>query len=530
MASTHSVFVGSFNAAGGDSAGLTEADAAAWLRTSAGADIVVLGFQEFGAQPAAIFPPPKNNTTRTSYLRALAPEGADAAEEASTQAALDAALGCGGGASSERVRIADIAMGEPPACRAGPQLPPLPPGHDSRDSTPAAPAEQFYGYLRLQVYARRGLAEAHGLLPAQGASESGAVEAFVVPAGSKKTSVRTPGATAEDVVEGRAAADGFQYTDGSPDKGGVAVRLRFGAPDGTRGSGKSLLLVCCHLAGTNKYCMPEAFFERTRLQQLAKLFRVVGDGSSGGGDGGAAGAEAEEGAAASPAAAIESAIVFGDLNFRNEVFREGPRKEKGGDDWAAVSEMLAGEGGAAAGGGTHGAALAAAVGTFRQCDRLSKHLLKAVGGGAGAAAAAAAAAAVGEGCGVGAEGGEGGDGGGDGGIPEPSAADLAPLRGFSDTLAEQVQRTGASGASAHNLHPSFTYKLNEAHPRKFNTKRTPSWPDRVLVRGGSAASGVQLPPLDSLPDDAFEFGVKREVLCSDHEPVFARFTMKLSDS
>ena len=529
MTTTHSVFVGSFNAAGGDSDGLSKAEAAVWLGESEGADIVVLGFQEYGPQPAAVFPPPRNNPNKCEYLRALAPTTEEAAEEAATQAALDAALGSGGGGSSRRVRVADISMGEVPACRAGPTMAmaPLPPGHDVRDSTPAAPAEQFYGFLRLQVYMQRELAEAHGMLPAQGAGASGAVETFIVPDGSKKTSVQAPGATAVDVVEGRAVADGFQYMDGSPDKGGVAVRLRFAAPDGTRGGdgeggkGRSLLLMCCHLAGTNKYCMPEAFFERTRLRQLKKAFAVVGDGS--GEVSAAAGASAGVGAAGG-GAWCEPAVLFGDLNFRNEVYREGPRKAKGGDDWTAVDALLQGEGGAAAGGGTGGAALAAAVATFGQCDRLRKHLDGTTAAGGGATAAAAPAAAVAP---VAAAGGEEAAVADAADLAEPTEEELAVLRGFTCTLVEKMRRVAASGVSAHNVHPSFTYKLGEAHPRKFNTKRTPSWPDRVLMRCGSCGSGLELPPLAELADDAFECGVKRDVLCSDHEPVFARFALKL---
>lgn len=92
------------------------------------------------------------------------------------------------------------------------------------------------------------------------------------------------------------------------------------------------------------------------------------------------------------------------------------------------------------------------------------------------------------------------------------------MKGCTDAVGETLLESAASGMSGEDLlRPTFTFKVDAKHPRKYKDKRTPSWTDRVLARGygrllgPSKGGGASVLHCRSLP----------HVVCSDHEPVIA---------
>ena len=94
MATDVPVFVGSFNVNGEP---LTEEIARRWLAKSADAQIVIIGFQEYGYLPERVFPEPRGFARREEYIRGAGPSAMAMENEKQTLAALDAALECAPG-------------------------------------------------------------------------------------------------------------------------------------------------------------------------------------------------------------------------------------------------------------------------------------------------------------------------------------------------------------------------------------------------------------------------------------------------
>jgi hypothetical protein len=103
----------------------------------------------------------------------------------------------------------------------------------------------------------------------------------------------------------------------------------------------------------------------------------------------------------------------------------------------------------------------------------------------------------------------------------PDTAHLLPefLKECSDAVGETLLASAANQSlkGEELLRPTFTFKVDAKHPRKYKDKRTPSWTDRILAKGygrllGPAKGGsASILHCRSLP----------HVVCSDHEPVMA---------
>eukprot|EP01006_Ploeotia_vitrea_P065762 TRINITY_DN93775_c0_g1_i1.p1 TRINITY_DN93775_c0_g1~~TRINITY_DN93775_c0_g1_i1.p1 ORF type:complete len:609 (-),score=61.39 TRINITY_DN93775_c0_g1_i1:85-1911(-) len=117
------VFVGTFNMNGQT---LTACDAQRWLAAASGADIVAIGFQEYGQPPAQPFPPPGNARLERDFCRG----SVHPAKEQELFAALQGVL------DPQMELVADVAMGESPIPYTG------------------TPGTTWYGFIRTLVYVR----------------------------------------------------------------------------------------------------------------------------------------------------------------------------------------------------------------------------------------------------------------------------------------------------------------------------------------------------------------------------------------
>jgi hypothetical protein len=88
---------------------------------------------------------------------------------------------------------------------------------------------------------------------------------------------------------------------------------------------------------------------------------------------------------------------------------------------------------------------------------------------------------------------------------------LRPLLNMRSCESELLQGCvdGLSVALLEGQHlpPTFSFRQGDVHPRQYQTKRTPSWTDRVLWRDLSVHAAL--------------FDSVRDVRVSDHEPVYA---------
>lgn len=203
----------------------------------------------------------------------------------------------------------------------------------------------------------------------------------------------------------------------APDKGAVGVFI----PE------MDLLVLNCHLHGTNKYDTPEEKFERVRIQQLHTIYNLVEE---------LFGQEATD----------AQMVLFGDLNFRVEIHATPEDKARLGRDFQAVMEYLD----AAL---NEGAALEP---LYLKYDRLRRLM------------------------------------------NSPACPPL--LRGCDDLLAVSLRTPETQ------LLPTFTYKP-KAFPRVHSDKRTPAWPDRILLK--------------RINPQSLHLRDVQQIVVSDHSPVLA---------
>jgi hypothetical protein len=434
------------------------------------------------------------------YLRGRAGED-QAAADAARVAAIGAALGL------EFELLADVAMGEPVG--EFPTPPALEPAAVAAAAAKKAekaanaaatqagqgqPAKEdkvkvleWYGFVRLQVWARRRTA-AGAKLCADWAA--GNVATLVVPIGDKVTGNAWAAANCRSANDSSSAngsnsgiggnsgtnsnigysAAGQAYAAGlSPDKGVVLAYFP------TAG------LLCCaaHFHGTNKHGVPERVFDAVRRQQLMRAGEaaawLVGAHSKD-----CKGVRGDDAAAAAVVAGRGAQlgcglVLAGDLNFRLESEFVSPGdKQQGGKDFQTVLALATGD-------------VSVLKGLFLRHDRLHKLLVT-------ADACDSAGEDVGNGV---------------------AASSLPPLvTGVFDALGASVVAADASDKPP--LRPTLTYKPGAPPPRPYETKRAPSWADRVLTRDLACFLGAPatLVVCKSLP----------QVVCSDHEPVVAIFS------
>ena len=162
---------------------------------------------------------------------------------------------------------------------------------------------KWHGYLRLLVYARGS-----ELITELRQTSIG----MAVAVGTKKMSRRN------EVLSNISPPKFTQYHAlGSPDKGAVCLVMPT----------LKTVAVCAHLAGTNKYGVAERIFDRIRNKQLHMITQALGDTirNIGGSD------ESMD---------AWQKIIAGDLNFRVEIHDEIDHKCRGGKDWRAVADIV----------------------------------------------------------------------------------------------------------------------------------------------------------------------------------------------
>ncbi|CAM9699290.1 unnamed protein product [Scytosiphon promiscuus] len=313
---------------------------------------------------------------------------------------------------------------------------------------------EWYGTIRLLVYVKSGL------------YKDLSVRTVVIPAGDKPSVV--------------ADAPSDYAKDTSPDKGAVACYLE----DLSRQSSFQLLLVNCHLYGTNKYGVREAVFDKYRMAQLHAIDLAL--------------------QATLPIARTSPLVLLGDLNFRVELRSGAEDKTKGGNDFKGVREMA------------ETVDPKVLLDLYDRADRLRPLL----------------------------EGGSDEDDGGDRDSPftkqreDPCAGTsgedqrVTAMPSFLVGLTDGLKQSLAKGQA---VRPTFTFKPGDTSstPRRYNDKRTPSWTDRILWRGFTDDECHQLPDQQN-PEDHYarqttqhigdtssgNFAAVQEVITSDHEPVY----------
>ncbi|GMI43562.1 hypothetical protein TeGR_g895 [Tetraparma gracilis] len=248
--------------------------------------------------------------------------------------------------------------------------------------------------------------------------------------------------------------------DASPDKGGVCVVIE----------SLDLVIVCCHLYGTNKYGVPEKTFDakrRFQLRHMSEMFQYY-----------------------LPPGRLSNMnkIVLGDFNFRAEMHPDPEDKVKGGRDWQSVQSHLSKDwkGGSKEDKDTGVRRL------FHRHDRLNTWMVKS---------------------GVWEEDETYGEGAGEEQDTEERENDEVEF-GLSEGVPEVLLNTSDAIAEARGefCYPTFTFKIGDKKvPREYAEKRTPSWTDRVIYGGALTLRDV---------------GVERKVIASDHEPVYATFLLK----
>ncbi|CAM9349099.1 unnamed protein product [Laminaria digitata] len=294
---------------------------------------------------------------------------------------------------------------------------------------------EWYGTIRLLVFARKDM------------FTDLRVRTVVIPSGDKPSVVAD---APEDYAK-----------DTSPDKGAVACYLEDPL------SKLEVLLVNCHLYGTNKYGVGEAVFDEYRMTQLRVIEHAL--------------------KATLPSTAPNHMVIFGDLNFRVEMLSEAADKAKGGKDFQAVVKL-------AEAGNVEDLLL-----LYNTADRLRPLLcsMEERSGGHGPR--------------------EMGDDEDTLRESDQDSPEVTPLlAGLRDGL-------GAALAGGAAVRPTFTFKPGDANtPRKYNEKRTPSWTDRILWRGlmDHDQRDDQRDEGLTLTRQGSNFRAVPEILESDHEPVF----------
>mmetsp|Transcript_20273 Transcript_20273/g.58196 ORF Transcript_20273/g.58196 Transcript_20273/m.58196 type:complete len:498 (+) Transcript_20273:197-1690(+) len=321
---------------------------------------------------------------------------------------------------------------------------------------------KWYGYVRLLMFARNS-----ELVTELRQGSVGVAVAVGTKPMSRKNQIRS----------NHMLSDRTRYHAlGSPDKGAVCLMM----------PAMKLMVVCAHLAGTNKYGVPERTFDRIRHEQLRIIsgtleesIRNVGDGNE----------------------TIDAweKIVSGDLNFRVEVYNEAEHKCRGGDDWMAVADVLQG-----GGKGEFDFKRQDVVELFRGHDRLVQYL--------------------------------------ENGALHLIADPDAEITGDYDTLPKLLGSmvdlvhfkcfSGAdtcSGRGLSTIMPTFSLQIESddviagddnndevsriVSRRLYSNKRTPSWPDRILMSRKLVENETRssIVAVGSCPDVGF----------SDHCPVWS---------
>ncbi|CAM9379249.1 unnamed protein product, partial [Discosporangium mesarthrocarpum] len=244
-----------------------------------------------------------------------------------------------------------------------------------------------------------------------------------------------------------------------------------------------VLLLNCHLHGTNQYSVSESFFDEIRMQQLDVATVAVDRFFST--------------APSSSSRALDPSrmCIFGDLNFRTEALNSPEDKLRGGADFQAVVKEA------------ESCDASRLLNLYEKSDRLYPLLSDRSPAGPessgcchqGFSASASARP------------------------PKKKSQELRKeargmhmgglLSGCSDGL-EEALRMGRV------VPPTFTFQavsMMKATPtppnrRTYKDKRTPSWTDRVLWRGFDP---LGQPDFSSVP----------EVVTSDHEPVYCLLCM-----
>jgi len=314
---------------------------------------------------------------------------------------------------------------------------------------------KWYGYLRLLVYAR-------GSDFATKLRQNSIGIAVAV--GAKPTS------RSKKTLTNNSSLGYTQYfAHGSPDKGAVCLVIRQ----------LRIVAVCAHLAGTNKYGVAERTFDRIRHRQLHMISQAVEDSirNIGGGD-----------------ESIDAwqKIVAGDLNFRVEVHDEAEHKCRGGKDWMAVADLVQCEGE-----GDSRNYQQEVAEMFRCHDRLVKYLEK------GPLHLMT--------------------GRDEGGAVEEGEALAIPklLNSMVDLIRYKCFDAVDSRGSPDIIMPTFSFQIGSDEDvdasgsrRLYSDKRTPSWPDRILM-------SRELVENDEARCSTVAVGSCPGIALSDHCPVWS---------
>jgi len=193
---------------------------------------------------------------------------------------------------------------------------------DHTSSSSEKIVERWYGFIRLMIYAKSDIVDY--ILSSTKKHNGKSLVPILSPAGRKKYS------TYDDILLESSRLglpkERYNFLDRSPDKGGVCVAI------------PSLQLLVCslHLCGTNKCSTMESEFDARRIEELM----IIGQSCFNGldvssskilGDGDAMGMiDFRE----------YKKIVLGDLNFRVEVCRKESDKGWGGPDFQFVMDVI----------------------------------------------------------------------------------------------------------------------------------------------------------------------------------------------
>jgi len=255
------VFIGSFNINGCQP---RQEDCEIWFQEANrnNPEIVAIGFQECDSQSFQNTPTPLNFQQKYEANN-FSDSEPFRENEGKSRLLLDTvhrALPTG------HKLVADVAIGEPP----------------SDVQVIEGVKTQWYGSIRLLVYVKEDF------------DPDPQVFTAIAPVGDKKSQMLN--------WEGYAENE-------SPDKGAVAVCL----------PKYNLLLVNCHLFGTNKYGVCESTFDTHRIRQLDNIFHILQMNF--------------------PKIQETRIVAFGDLNFRVQMFCEADQKQKAGLDFFTVKEI-----------------------------------------------------------------------------------------------------------------------------------------------------------------------------------------------
>mmetsp|Transcript_20505 Transcript_20505/g.26083 ORF Transcript_20505/g.26083 Transcript_20505/m.26083 type:complete len:282 (-) Transcript_20505:35-880(-) len=212
-----------------------------------------------------------------------------------------------------------------------------------------------------------------------------------------------------------------------------------------------------HLAGTNKYNVPETIFDDIRMKQLQTINDACFNNTE----------MTMIGAVVDDASSFRKLrpIVLGDLNFRVEVFSSEGEKERGGKDFCAVNEILMeGE-------------TDKVRQLFLEYDRLCLHLGHTTRQQQQRGKNKFIMNDVNENENHKTKNGSTIN------LDDKSFPSLRRIDLLSDVV-DLIWRESFQNkqkTSSNVILPTFTFKVGDVPPRSYANKRTPSWTDRILV-------------------------------------------------